>query len=222
MKRLMLVAVAAFILTATGVSASHKRIPSNHQEVPPDQCPLIGSRPDGSPPAQKEQTLNRLKNRRNAPVPQVMDPSVTLNRMLAPGNDRGRFDESKGAEVTGYVIDVEQGGHPETANCANLTEEFTDTHITIALADTSDLKQTLIVEVTPWWRQKMKEQGVDWSTATLRQTIKGKMVKFRGWLLFDLDHINEAINTRPANARKAPWRKTIWEIHPITAMEVTP
>ena len=54
------------------------------------------------------------------------------------------------------------------------------------------------------------------------ESIKGKTVKFRGWLMFDLDHVSEAINTKPAHPAKAPWRMTVWEIHPITAMEIVP
>ena len=108
----------------------------------------------------------------------------------------------------------------ETANCGDLTEQFTDTHITVAVQKTNDLTKTLIVEVTPWWRQVMAQRGVDWSTATLKQTLQGHTVKFRGWLMFDLDHVDESINTRSANAARQPWRKTAWEIHPITAIEI--
>ena len=211
-------ALALVALSFGPVDASHKPVPPGHKEVMPDKCPLIGSRPDGSPPAQKEQILNPKKNRRTAPPASSIDASVTLERMLAPGNDRGRFSESKGAEITGFIVKVEQGGHPETANCGNLTEQFTDTHITVALQSTTDLTQTLVVEVTPWWRQQMAKQGMDWSTATLSQTIVGKRVKFRGWLLFDIDHIGQAENLVSGNPKN--WRKTIWEIHPITSMEV--
>jgi hypothetical protein len=216
------VVATALVFATTTVNAAHKRIPQGHHEVPPDKCPLVGSRPDGTPPGPKEQALNPKKNRRTAPGPQDIDPSVTLARMLAPGNDRRRFAETKGAEIVGYVVKVEQGGHPETANCGNLTLALTDTHITVALGPTNDLTTTLVVEVTPWWRQEMKKQGIDWSTETLTQTITGKTVKFRGWLMFDVDHTAEAINTKPPNATKTPWRRTIWEIHPVTAMEIAP
>ena len=91
----------------------------------------------------------------------------------------------KYARVYADDVKVEQGGHPETANCGNLTLKFTDTHITVAVGPTTDLTTTLIVEVTPWWRQEMKKQGIDWSTPTLHQTLTGKKVKFTGWLLFD-------------------------------------
>ena len=216
------VAAVACALALTAAYATHPRIPPGHHEVPPDQCPLIGSRPDGRPPGPVERLLNPKKNRRTAPAPQDMDSSVTLARMLAPGDDRTRFIETQGAEITGYVVKVEQGGHPETANCGNLTLKFTDTHITVAVGPTTDLTTTLIVEVTPWWRQEMKKQGIDWSTPTLHQTLTGKKVKFTGWLLFDVDHIKAATNTQPAHAPKPPWRRTVWEIHPVTSIQVVP
>ncbi|MDQ2859229.1 MAG: hypothetical protein M3T55_00550 [Pseudomonadota bacterium] len=45
-------------------------------------------------------------------------------------------------------------------------------------------------------------------------------MKFRGWLLFDTSHVGEAVNSAPNNP--ADWCKTVWEIHPITAMQVLP
>ena len=138
--------------------------------------------------------------------------------MLADGDDSGRFDERQGAEISGVVIKVEQGGHPETANCGNLTTLYTDTHITVALDPQAPLTQTMIVEVTPRWRAMMAKQGIDWRTETLQTSLVGHTVKFRGWLLFDRSHILEAVNTAPNN--RQDWRKTIWEIHPITSMTV--
>jgi hypothetical protein len=41
-----------------------------------------------------------------APADADIDLNVTLEAMLAPGNDRGRLDEADGAQITGYVIDI--------------------------------------------------------------------------------------------------------------------
>ena len=44
-----------------------------------------------------------------------------------------------------------------------------------------------------------------------------------GWMLFDWDHKSGSKNLDPTDA-KGPvnWRATVWEIHPITSMEVLP
>ncbi len=48
--------------------------------------------------------------------------------------------------------------------------------------------------------------------------IKGKCVAFTGFLFYDSIHADEAENTAPG--RKKNWRKTAWEVHPVTSYEV--
>jgi hypothetical protein len=185
------------------------------QDVAPSDCPLIGTAKSAA-----NQALNSKKNREIAPIPGQINKSVTLDAMLAPGDDTGRFSEAQGATITGWVIDVKQGGHPETANCGSMSKPFTDTHIVVGLTPSAAETETLIVEVTPRWRDMMKAKGTDWGTDTLHDQLVGKRVTFTGWLLFDLDHLHEAVNTEPSGQKN--WRKTIWEIHPITALQVAP
>jgi hypothetical protein len=186
-----------------------------HQDVPPDQCPA-----SGTATSLTGRALNVLKNRALAPSDGQMRRDVTLGAMLAGGDDHNRFSETDGAEITGYVIDVRQGGHPESTNCGNLGTLYTDTHIAVALSPGQPITQAVIVEVTPVWRAAMAKRGVDWRTETLQKTLIGHRVRFRGWLLFDVSHVNEAINTAPNHP--ADWRKTVWEVHPITSMQVLP
>jgi ribosomal protein L15 len=47
-----------------------------------------------------------------------------------------------------------------------------------------------------------------------------KLVQCHRNLLFDVSHVKEAVNTAPNNP--ADWRKTVWEVHPITSMQVLP
>ena len=74
--------------------------------------------------------------------------------------------------------------------------------------------------MTPRWRAALNAQGIDWSTATLQQTIEGHWVTVRGWRMFDAEHKAQAENTRPGGARN--WRATAWEIHPVTAITIVP
>jgi hypothetical protein len=215
----MSAAAVVFALAATGVAqprgSANGSLP-DPRDVPPAECPL-----QGTAKSQAGQELNQAKNRATAPLTNHMDPAVTLEAMLARGNDENRFDEGKGARITGWVVDVQQGGHPETANCGSMSTLYTDTHITVGLAPDAVNTATLVVEVTPRWREMMmRTLGQDWATETLQQKLIGQRIQFTGWLMFDDDHFCEAVNThttaRCARSRKTTWRKTVWEIHPIT------
>src|SRR5215468_1184264 len=94
---------------ASGADDSALAQRRGQHDVPPDQCPV-----EGTAKSQPGKELNKLKNRETAPSPNQIDRAVTLEAMLAPGDDEGRFDETKGATITGWVVDVQQGGHPET------------------------------------------------------------------------------------------------------------
>lgn len=178
-------------------------------------CPLTGDATDAA--AQK---LNTLKRRLTVPAPQDIDPNVTLQALVAPGDDTVRWDEKHGATIEGYVAAVRVGGI-ESVNCHTRDPAFRDTHIELTLTPmTNDDSTHVIVEVTPQVRQEMAKQGIDWSTATLRTTLLGRWIRVSGWLLFDAPHIQEARNTTTGGAHM--WRATAWEVHPITAMEVLP
>jgi hypothetical protein len=173
---------------------------------------------EGTATGPDAKALDRLKNRwKNAPAAEDIDTNVSLAAMLAPGEDENRFDSAKGAQVSGFVIDVKVGGK-ETCNCKATAPIDRDTHIELALANDAPKNQRVIAEVTPRLRAQMKAKDVDWTTDALRAAIKGKWVKVTGLLLFDSMHFGEAENTNPGGANN--WRATCWEIHPITSLEV--
>ena len=213
-RRKVAVALAALGLAAMAAAGcSGRATPVAGADVPPDQCPAAGTATSDAGKA-----LNTRKNRATAPTGAQINPAATLVAMLADGDDTGRFDHGQGAQIVGYVTKVEQGGHPETANCGNLTTLYTDTHITVAATPDAPITQSIIAEVTPTWRALMQHQGHDWRTETLQATLVGHKVKFRGWLMFDTSHVRQAVNTAPNNPQD--WRKTVWEVHPITSMQV--
>src|SRR3954470_12604920 len=74
--------------------------------------PLTGTASAGS----LEYTLNPLKNRTTAPTSGHIDHSITLDAVLAPGNDETRFHTSKGAVIEGWVIGTRMEGK-ESCNC---------------------------------------------------------------------------------------------------------
>lgn len=157
--------------------------------------------------------FNSLKNRTTLPTAADFDPRVTLDAMLAPGDDRRRWHHSRAAAIRGYIVEVHDAGR-ESANCLSGTR--VDAHVEVALRPDAPPNERMIVEVTPPMRERATSRGVDWSTATLRSQLTGRRVRIEGWLLFDDEHDEEAENTRPGH--RGNWRATAWEIHPVTAI----
>jgi hypothetical protein len=208
MKRCTLILVVC-VLSVWTVSQTS---PSSLQVY--DGCPLGG---DAKTPAL--QRLNVLKNRYIQPRPNQFNPSITLQAILAPGEDTDRWSPGMAAEITGFVLDVKPGGS-ETVNCHAKDPAHTDTHIEIVLnPNDSAPTRRLIIEVTPRGRAIMaaKRPPVDWSTANLRRILVGRRITVRGWMMFDAQHSNAAENTAPGHVGN--WRATAWEIHPITGMQ---
>jgi len=202
--------VGCVLLGSLFVPAYRAQVPSAGMQNF-DGCGLEG---DAKP--QPLKNLNRLKNRFTPPAASQMNPQITLDAILAPGNDLNRWSESQGATVTGYVIDVKPGG-PETVNCHATDPRHVDTHIELAVnpGDSQGIKH-MIVEVTPRGRAIIASKGKDWSTVNLRRTMMGRKVTVTGWMMVDRQHCNASENTNPGNANN--WRATCWEIHPVTGL----
>ena len=156
--------------------------------------------------------FNALKNRTTLPTAADFDPRVTLDAMLAPGEDRRRWQHTRAGAIEGYIARVYDAG-PESANCLSGTR--LDAHIEVARRPDAPPTERVIVEVTPSMRDSASRRGVDWSTATLRR-LTGRRARIEGWLLFDDEHEEESENTRPGY--RGNWRATAWEIHPVTAI----
>jgi len=206
-------------LTDTASAAESVTVASTTNDAPADyhNCAVGGDpNPNGSE-YQQVSALNELKNRYHAPNDAQVDSVVTLARMLERGDDTDRFDENHGAVIEGWVDRVRVGGI-ETVNCHARAAKYRDTHIEVSLNNGEGETRRVIVEVTPRWRAALASHGVDWSTHALQQLLTGKRVQFRGWLLFDREHVAQAENTNPGNA--TDWRATVWEIHPVTQIVV--
>lgn len=178
-------------------------------------CPL-----EGDAKQQLARELNPLKNREQAPTSHDIDPAATLTAMLAPGQDLNRWNHDKAAVFEGYVVGVKMGGI-ESVNCHAKDPPHRDTHIELALNRSGKPTERVIVEVTPRWRDKIKAVA-DWSTAALKKDLltggHPQRVRVTGWLFDDLEHSPQAKNTNPG--AKGNWRATVWEIHPVTGIEL--
>ena len=185
-----------------------------------DAAVLASCPPEGDARIAVVQHLNLLKRRMTIPSAADIDHSVTMAALTAPGDDTSRWHAAKGATIEGYVAGVKVGG-VESVNCHTHQSRYRDTHIELTLRPNDNDESTyVIVEVTPQVRQKMADQGVDWSTEALRRQLLGRWVQVTGWLLFDTEHVGNAANTNPGGSHN--WRATVWEIHPITSIKVLP
>jgi hypothetical protein len=172
-------------------------------------CPVNVLLPPG------KRALNALKNRSTVPAATDFDPRVTLDALLAPGDDRRRWLPTRAGAIEGYVVRVVDA-EPESANC--FSGSRLDAHIEIARRPDAPPNERVIVEVTPPMRAWAASHGLDWSTAALQAQLTGRHARIEGWLLFDAEHDGEAENTRPGH--RGNWRATAWEVHPVTAIVV--
>jgi hypothetical protein len=171
-------------------------------------CPPAG---DSRSPAVR--AANVLKNRTTVPAASDVDPYATLNALLFPGMDLGRWSNSRGATVTGFVIDVKPGGL-DSANCHAKRE----TVIELGVHQHDPSTERLIAVVSPSQRSAMAAMGADWSTLALRHLLVGRWVRITGWLFGDWEHKAGSENTNPGDPNNS--RATIWEIHPVTDIQV--
>jgi hypothetical protein len=156
-----------------------------------------------------------LKNRDTRPRASDFDGNVSLATLVATGDDRARWSESRAGAIEGYVIDV-QAGSIEAANCFSLTRR--DVHIHVALKPDAPPRESVVVEVTPRSADAARARGEDWLLDALRRELIGRRCRFEGWLMFDRDHADESENNAPGNP--VNWRATAWELHPVTRIEV--
>ena len=160
-----------------------------------------------------KRAFNAMKNRTTLPAPADFDSRLTLDAMLAPGDERGRWSQARAGAIEGYVVRVLDAGR-ESANC--FSRRRLDAHIEIATRSDAPPNQRVIVEVTPPMRDWAQQKGLDWSTPALQRELTGRRVRVEGWLLFDDEHDEQAENTRPGHAGN--WRATAWELHPVTGL----
>ena len=155
--------------------------------------------PKGDSPQLKLQRLDSLKNRTN--VSRVTD-SFNVTHFLSGKYDVDSFHSSQFVKVTGYIVGVKYGGS-ETCNCHSKNKQDLDFHIELA-AQAGPTKNIMVCEVSRFTRGKLTIQDL--------KALVGKKVTITGWLFFDEEHKQNAINTNPQGTNL--WRGTCWEVHP--------
>ena len=169
------------------------------------QCPVKGDKP-----LPKFEHLDSLKNRNYVGT---IDSSVSLQTILTKVNDEKRFKTSQFVKLTGYVILVKAGGS-ETCNCHSKDPNDLDIHIELGLNIGDKPTQAVIVEINRFTKLTHPEYTV----ANLKKILLNKKVVVEGWLFFDEEHKQNAVNTNPNGTNL--WRATCWEVHPVLIINI--
>jgi hypothetical protein len=156
----------------------------------------------------KMQELNNNKNRTDEPGP---DEYVPIDWDVMANLSADAVNEIQGAPVTvvGYLsnkVNVESRSPGESTNCNLLDPDEVDWHMYLTDKPKQQIKFSIIVETTPRVRPHHK-----WTTDMLTPYVNhSKQVRISGWLLYDFQHLNVV----------GKERGTVWEVHPITRIEV--
>lgn len=186
------------------------------------ECPPEGKAKKGKPALTEEKKeFNRKKNK-SSKEPSNSNPKIySINDLLQgtkPVADENHFTEGTYVEISdAYLMTFEEQG-PEDCNChyGNKKKHTGDVHIN--LCNESNLKAannnyTMIVEITPSYKALHPKY------ATELKALKGKKVTVRGYLFYD-EHQGNSINYCKVCSDRGVWRKTCWEIHPVTFIGV--
>jgi hypothetical protein len=182
---------------------------------------------------------NRLKNRFN--IGDSIEAMTFAGILKIRPNKNGKIpavtnaNQSRYISFVGYVRSVFPGGTTgESCNCGAKGRITSDAHIEVVLnplvdENDPDGKGVITVEVTERSRRLAAlglldtNIGNDWTTKMLKDQIRGRWVKFTGWLYYDDEHHLESWKIDPTNSKgKNNWRATAWEIHPVMGIEVLP
>lgn len=227
------VATAGVAATAVGLVAPNMGASPTSLDTINGGCTSEGNAAKGT----WQWRANPLKNRWEIPSGESLNASATFDNLLAAPSDPNAatlpagqfatytgpngitFNEDESADITGYIAEVKVGGD-ESCNCNTKDEPFMDTHIYISkLKGETDKSKCLIVEVTPRMRVIKSQSGVDWSTPTLMSSLKpGTQVEVSGWLFDDQEHKPNS-QADPGHGTNV-WRGSVWEIHPVTDIQV--
>jgi len=178
--------------------------PAVGQPLAIDGQKVCGPQGNASDPKMKQ--LNKNKNRTDEPNDFVTISWDDLSNLPAES-----VDDIQGAPVSviGYLsnrVKVQTEKPGESTNCNLLEPNEVDWHMYLTKGPRQPIKTAIIVETTPRVRPNHK-----WTTEMLTPYVnKNKQVRISGWLMYDFQHLNVV----------GKERGTVWEVHPITKIEV--
>jgi hypothetical protein len=169
----------------------------------------------------RDQETNRRKNRTDVPSTYhavEWKAIADLDYPKPTPKSRDKFNDEQLAAINkvegaavqaiGYMVAIKpQKGNSESCNCGMKGEAATDWHIALVEHTGEGEKTSIVVEPTP----RIKKKHPNWTKKNLEPWLNADLpVRISGWLLFDPQHTNHL----------EKYRSTLWEIHPITKIEV--
>ena len=165
---------------------------------------------------------NSLKNRTDVPASYHEVQFDAVASLLFPNPaSKHRHDWSaaqldiikpfEGAAVTvvGYIVAIkpQTGGSGESTNCHWTKAAQVDWHMALTQDAGQGEAEAVVVETTP----RVRKAHPKWTTTALKPWLNSDApVRISGWLMVDPEH----------RAHLGTFRSTLWEIHPITKIEV--
>lgn len=174
-----------------------------------------------------DEALNLLKNRIDdatrartvtfAELLALPSPAGTSKRHRAKWSpeDRESIARHEGRPVTlrGFVFDAKRED-VESPNCHDEDERQKDVHVWLVAQPGDDRSAAVVVEVTP----RVRARHPAWTVPALRKLAHDRVaVRVTGWLMFDQEHGEQLA---PHGTSRGATRGTLWEIHPITRIEL--
>jgi len=164
--------------------------------------------PTGNAKKPAAKALNTNKNRTDVPGDSDY-VDIGWSDLESLPSDRVNDFVSAPVRVVGFLshkINVENKGTGESTNCNLTADNEVDWHIYLTDSPAQQISSAIIVETTPRTRPQHK-----WTTDMLTPLVDSQIkVRISGWLMYDSEHIG-VIGTQ---------RATVWEVHPITKIEV--
>jgi hypothetical protein len=205
--------------TTAGVVSS---IPADWEKPEPNRTTYHGPDGDCGPTGDGGDTItNARKNRTDVPSEyhpatwralQALPYPVAANSLTKWTPDQlAQIAPYQGVAVSiiGYLaaIKVEDRGSGETTNCHFTNAEEVDWHMPLVENPGDPESTSIVVETTP----RVRELNVKWTPSRLAPWVKSNApVRISGWTMLDPEH----------RAHLGKYRSTLWEIHPITKIEV--
>ena len=205
-------------------------------------CPPEG-KDSGDPVHPFDPDLNKLKNRIDEPeepkkvtIDQILSlPKIPAEELKDPRTKwlsatLEKVSQFEGIPVTveGFLAGVREEGK-ESCNCGATAPSRVDWHCWLTKSapemvkdvehgvETAgdELGSAVVCETTP--RVRAMDKHRNWNLQHFENIVRQKQrVRLTGWILFDQIHSNQL----PGGSPEKPRRGTLWEVHPLTKVEV--